>query len=207
MPGHATNPAFARPPDQPDRRRRGGRTAGIGAQGTDREQPGRRRQPHRRAAGRRRRAADPRRRRRRRHRPGRPAAGPGPPCHQQDRQPGRSGTGRQLRLSRRGAGLDRLGGAGRADQPTPAARPCLARARRERARTSRAGEWHGGRGGRSVLQHAGAAQVPEDRGDRVCPLRRRLAPHGAGPAGRRLQPRAQPQRPGVACRSPASPGG
>ncbi len=53
----------------------------------------------------------------------RPAAGAGAPRHQQDRQPRRPGARRQLRLSRRGAGLDRLGRARHAHQPARRSKP------------------------------------------------------------------------------------
>ena len=52
---------------------------------------------------------------------------------------------------------------------------------------------HQRRGARAVLQHAGAAQVPEDRGDRAGPLRRGGAPPRAGAARRRLRGLARRQ--------------
>ena len=53
---------------------------------------------------------------------------------------------------------------------------------------------HDGRGARAVLQHAGAAQVPEDRGDRARALRRGGAPPCAGAA------RARASRSGTTAR-------
>ena len=52
---------------------------------------------------------------------------------------------------------------------------------------------HDGRGARAVLQHAGAPQVPEDRGDRARPLRRGRAPPRAGAARSRLRGLARRQ--------------
>ena len=55
----------------------------------------------------------------------------------------------------------------------------------------RARRRHHGRGGGALLQHAGAAQVPEERGDRVRPLRGGLLAHGAVAARGGLLARAQ----------------
>jgi hypothetical protein len=110
--------------------------------------------------------------RRRRHPARRTAAGAEAPCHQQDPQPGRPGIGGHHGLSRRGAGGHRVGGRGVHHQPH---RCCRARgaAGRPRRRTAarRACPGHHGRGARALLQHPGAAQVPEERRHRAGALR------------------------------------
>ncbi len=45
---------------------------------------------------------------------------------------------------------------------------------------------HDGDRAGALLQHAGAAEVPAHRGDRMGPLRRSVPPHRARPSGRRL---------------------
>ncbi len=57
--GERAHPAVAAATGQPDRRWRGGRTPGLGGQGTAGKQPGRRRHPHHRRSGAGRRPADP----------------------------------------------------------------------------------------------------------------------------------------------------
>ena len=68
-----------------------------------------------------------------------------------------------------------------------------ARCAERRARRRCARRRHDGRGARAVLQHAGAAQVPEDRGDRARPLRRGGSPPRAGAARARLRRLARRQ--------------
>ena len=107
--------AHARPPAlrshrQPHRRRRGGRASGERGQGTGRERARCRRAPHRRAHRRRRAAADPRHRRRRGHEARRSGARGRTPCHIETRRR-RSGVDPHAGFSRRGAAVDRFGGA------------------------------------------------------------------------------------------------
>ena len=64
------------------------------------------------------------------------ALGLAPPCHQQDRQPGRSRRRRDDGFSRRGAGGDRLGGGDVAGQPHGRGSPRNAARRQERR------DWH-----------------------------------------------------------------
>ena len=90
-------------------------------------------------------------------------------------------------------------------------------AQQRRARRRGAQRRHDGRGARALLQHAGAAQVPEDRGDRARPLRRGGAPPRAGAArprlrglarrqgGRALVARRAPKRAPATCSAPRSP--
>ena len=106
------HPRAARPADQSDRGRRGHRAAGIRAQGSAGERDRRRRARHRSAAGRRRHPPHRRDRRWRRHSARGTAAGAGAPRHQQDPLADRTGIGGVDGISRRGAGLHRLGRAG-----------------------------------------------------------------------------------------------
>ena len=219
------DPEHARPPAvrrhrQPHRRRRGGRAAGERRQGTGRERARRRRAQHRGRDRRRRAPPHPRHRRRRRHDARRPAlaverhATSKLPDDDLLRHP-------HARLSRRGAAVDRLGGAAGDHH---AARERAARlgdrGRRRRqvgAEAGRARARHARRGARPVLRHAGAAQIPEDRphrgrGDPRCGAPARdgrpdVALHArgrgarAGDLGRRAARRA-----GTACAARRHPG-
>ncbi len=89
--------------------------------------------PHRDRDRRRRPAADPRHRRRRRHDPRRPRARGRAPRHLQARRR-RPAADRHARLSRRGAALDRLGGAAR---PSPRATPASRTPGRSRSTAAR----------------------------------------------------------------------
>ena len=169
------HPCAARRTRRPDRRRRGHRASRLGRQGAGRERPRRRGHADRDRHRARRRRPDPGARRRPRYRRGRAAAGAGAPRDQQDRLARGSGGGHDPRFSRRGAAVDRLGGA---------AAHQLARRRRRAGRGDRRERWrarrraargpparHHGRGARVVLQRAGAAQVREQRRHRARPHR------------------------------------
>ena len=134
----------------------------------------------------------------------RAGAGPGTPCHQQDRHPRGPGARGEPGLSRRGAGQHRRRLALDPHQPhapmrvTPGASK-LAAASSPPVEPAVGPDRHQRRGARPVLQHARAPQVPAHRGHRARALRRGVAPHGAGAARSRLQPPAQ--RPHAAARA------
>ena len=94
---------------QSDRRRRGGRAAGLRRQGAGRERDRRRGPPHRHRHRARRQEADPRRRRRRRHGCRGRAAGDRAARDEQDRARRRSRRDPHARLPRRGAAQHRVG--------------------------------------------------------------------------------------------------
>ena len=133
-------PRTSRRTRQPDRRRRGHRTPSVGRQGTRREQPRCRRAPHRDRHRARRWRTDPRARRRRGHRADdlplavsrmRPARSPRSTISKR----------RHPRVSRRGAAVDRVGVAFRADlalspRPTRAHQVRRRQAKRAPRRTS-----------------------------------------------------------------------
>ena len=164
-----------------------------------------RRDADRRRSRRRRHPAHPRRRQRRRHR-ARGAAARGRAARDVEaRQRRRPRGDRDARFSRRGAGVDRRGVALRAR---------LARGRRPHAwrieveggavGADGAGgarrRHHGHRAG-ALLQHAGAAEVPAHRGDRMGALRGGVPAHRAGASGRRVHAAAQrPRRAPAAAR-------
>ena len=153
---------------QPDRRRRSRRAAGLRRQGAGRERARRRRPPHRHHRRARRQEADSRRRRRRGHGSRRRAAGDRAARDQQDRA--RRGPRRDptLGLPRRGAAEHRVGLALHAAHARPRARQSGTEIKvnagddRVGPRSRRArGHLHRGR--RSLLQPAGAAEVPQVR--------------------------------------------
>ena len=68
------------------------------------------------------------------------------------------------------------------------------RRQRQRDGAGRALRGHDGHRAGALLQHAGAAEVPAHRGDRVGPLRGGVPPHRARASGRRLHAAAQRPR-------------
>ena len=135
------DPHAARSPDQPDRRRRGGRAPGRRAEGAARERARRRRDAGRRRHRGRRRQAHPRRRRRRGHRARRPAARGRAPRDVEDqhaaaisrRSPRSAFAARRWHRSRRCRGL-RSRRAQAASRTRGASRSKAARSRRSRPR-------------------------------------------------------------------------
>jgi hypothetical protein len=130
--------------------------------------------------------------------PRRPAAGAGAPCHEQDRQPRRPRTRRQLGLSRRGAGIDRRVArvtiTSRARR-SPRLHACAARAARSNPPALGTG---------TVIEVAdlyfntpARRKFLKSEATEYAPLRRGAAPHGAGAyRGRlQLQPQRQPETP------------
>ena len=205
-----SDPRAARPADQPDRRRRGRRAPGGGAEGAARERARRRRDADRRRSRRRRHQAHPRRRQRRRHRARGPAARGRAPRDVEDRDA--STTSRRSRRWAFAARRWRRSPRCRASRSrrAPPGKPHAWRIEVEggtvgadRARGAR--RRHDGHGRGALLQHAGAAQVPAHRGDRVGALRRGVPPHRARASRRRLHAAAQrPRRASAAARGAGS---
>ena len=191
------HPRAARPADQSDRGRRGHRAAGIRAQGSAGERDRRRRARHRSAAGRRRHPPHRRDRRWRRHSARGTAAGAGAPRHQQDPLADRTGIGGVDGISRRGAGLHRLGRAGVHHLAHARRRARLADRRRQPAGQPRLGpaRHHRGRAP-AVRRGAGAPQVPALGSHRIRALRGRDGTHRAGASAHRVPP--VPPRPRAA---------
>ncbi len=186
--------AHARPPAprtgrQPHRRRRGGRTARERGQGAGRERDRCRREPGRHLHRRRRPPAHRHHRRRRRHDRGRSCACGRAPRHLQARRRGPAAD-QDARLPRRGAALDRLGGAA-LDYHAPQERAaCLGALGRWRGKiegdAGRVEPGHKGRSQRSLPRHPGSVEIPEDRSHRGGSDPRGGAQAGDGAARYRL---------------------
>ncbi len=195
---HGGDPAARRRAHQPHRRRRGDRAPGERYQGTGGERHRRRRGPGGDRHRRRRQDADARDRRRPRHGGRRSEAGCRAALHLQARRR-RPDADRHPGLPRRGAAFHRLGGAARHRHPHPRGAP-RAGTHRPRRREGRpeAGlpqPRHAGGGERSVLLHARAAEIPQDRPGGGGRHHRGGAPAGAGLAADRLHAdRLRPHR-------------
>ncbi len=157
------HPFAAAQPGQPHRRGRSGRTPRLRGQGTGRERIGRRRDAHRDRARRGRAGADLGHRRRIGHAPRGDRTGRRAPRHLETA--GRRSIAYQdSRFPRRGAAVDRRGGAAADYQPAEGRRQRLdARGRGRRQGQTGAGRpsiRHAGRSARPVLCHPGAPQIP-----------------------------------------------
>ena len=173
----------ARSADQPDRRRRGRRAPGGGAEGAARERARRRRDADRHRSRRRRHQAHPRRRQRRGHRARRAARSRSRGTRR--RRSRRSTTSRRSRRSAfaarrwRRSPRCRASRSRRARGPPHAWRIEVDGGTVGAAAPARARRRHHGHGRGALLQHAGAAQVPAHRSDRVGALRRGVPAHRA----------------------------
>ena len=139
---------------------------------------------------------------------GRRAAGAAPARDVEDRVGRRSVGPAHLRLPRRGAAVDRGGVAADAGDAPAGRGGGLQADRRGGRRDRRARGRHpgrdAGRGARSLLQHAGAREVPQVRGDRDGERLRGDAAAGAGPPGRALAAARQRARGAGSAAAPRS---
>ena len=186
---------------QPDRRGRGRRASGERGEGAGRERAGRRGDARHRGSRARRPRSRARDRRRRGDGRGRRAARPRAARDEQDTLHRGPVAHRHVRLSRRGAAVDRVGVA-------PVVDDAGARRRRRASSSSvegggaprvaavRARRGHDHRRARSVLQRARAAEIPEVDGDRERARERSRDARGARAARRELhaRPRRQASR-------------
>ena len=183
--GENARPPASRNARQPHRRGRGGRAPGERGQGTRGKRAGRGRPAHRDHDRRRRTAADPGDRRRRRHDARRSGTRGRAPRHLQARRR-RPAPDRHARVPRRGAAVDRLGGAVEHRHATCERTACLVhrgRRRREvRGEARGAVGGHARRGEGPVLCDAGAAEVPQERPQRGGGRARSRAAAGDEPA-------------------------
>ena len=202
------DPRAARSAHQPDRRRRGRRAAGGRVEGAPRERTRFGRDTDRRRSRGRRHRTHPRRRQRLGYRARRAAARRRPARNLQAHDGRRPGGDRDARLPRRGARVDRRRVPARARFARRRPAACVAdrgrRRHRRRHRARRNRRRHDGDRARALLQHAGAPQVPADRGDRVGSLRRGVPPRRARASGRRLHAAAQRPRRAPAARAGAA---
>ena len=186
-PSDVAHPPAVREHRQPHRRRRGDRAAGRRHQGTGGERAGRRRDADRRLPRRRRhRPAGGHRQRHRHVRRGTGAVRAAPRHLQADRRD--AGAHHHAGVPRRGAALDRRGGAVADHLAAARRRSCLrhhggGRPCRGRRADRRVGGDTGGGAG-PVLRHAGAAQIPEIPAHRGRTRRGGGPPAGAVGAGR-----------------------